>query len=941
MVDTVEYGSGEHEREIDLQEQQIEPEPGAPFKLSTLIRTPDYRLRIFISSTLQELQAERQAAAMAIRRLRLAPVLFELGARPHPPRELYRAYLEQSHVFIGIYWQSYGWISPEMEISGLEDEYHLAGDRPRLIYIKEPAPGREPRLTELLDRIRAGSAVSYKRFRSPEELRELIENDLALLLTERFETVDLVRDDAMTRGATTAVPRVPTLPVPASPIIGREAELATVVALLEREDVRLVTLSGTGGIGKTRLSLAVAAQLERAFEDGVRFVDLSAIRDPASVAPAIAQALSIREGPGQAVLETLSAALRTQRMLLILDNFEHVIGAAPVVGHLLASSRWLKVLVTSRTPLRLAAEHDVPVPPLSLPAVEPKARAGATTLEMLDQSAAVRLFVERSKAVRHDFRLTADNAAAVAEICRRLDGIPLAIELAAARSKILPPQAILSHLGSRLDLLTSGSRDAPARHQTLRAALDWSYDLLASDEQALFSQLGVFVHGFSLEAASAVAGEPPAGVLESAGALAGWARRSLFSNRPVPQQPEGSPAIPLALVDSIQSLVEKSLLSSVPGYAGEPRFAMLETLREYALRCLSDAGDDERVRQRHAWYFVGFSEKAWRYLRGADAAAWFERLAIEHDNIRSALYWAVEREPILALRLATALGEFWDARGLPSLGRHWLESAIAKVEPEESSSADLALLCAVARLETMRLAFRQSEYGPAMRLARSVAEWARRQGEQRVLIEALAGSGMLSVYAGDPMTAIPLLEEGLRLARADGYEMGILDTLQHLGAATLFLAQFAEALVYLEESLARAQSLGAARWIANAYVLIGFAELAQGALARAADVLVEAGRYYWQVNDIVLAIYPLSMLAEIALARGQLDRAGRLLGIVEELLERTGTMIMPVFAERLATTEGTLRSQLGEESFQAARVEGKAMTPDQAIAYALGREGNV
>src|SRR6516164_3949272 len=462
-----------------------------------VIRTPDHRVRVFVSSTLGELAAERQAVRDAVTSVRLVPVMFELGARPHPPRDVYRSYLAQSQVFVGIYWQSYGWVAPGEQVSGLEDEYQLSAGLPRLIYVKGPAPDREPRLAALLDRIRDEGGVSYQHFSDPAGLQQLVEDDLAVLLSERFE---LTRPGQAAAGGG---PGAGALPVPATPLLGREQEAAEIDDLVAREGVRLVTLTGPGGVGKSRLMVEAAQRLGPGFADGVRFVELAAVSGADLVAPAVAAGLGLSTSADRLTAD-LESYLQARRLLLALDNFEQVVGAAPLLSELLAAAPGLVMLVTSRMVLRLSGEHEFPVPPLPVP----PAGAAPDPADLQDY-ASVQLFVERAHAADPGFELTAENAGAVAEICRRLDGLPLAVELAAARVRLLPPQALATRLDQRFSLLTGGARDLPERQRTLRNTLDWSFGLLTAGEQAMLARLGVFAGSFGLPAAEAVGGDAP------------------------------------------------------------------------------------------------------------------------------------------------------------------------------------------------------------------------------------------------------------------------------------------------------------------------------------------------------------------------------------------------------------------------------------------------
>jgi hypothetical protein len=426
-----------------------------------MIRTPDQRVRVFVSSTLRELAAERRAVRDAVTSLRLVPVMFEMGAQPYPPRPVYRAYLAQSQVFVGIYWQSYGSVAPGEEVSGLEDEYRLSAGLPRLIYVKTPAPDREPRLAEMLARIRDEGDVSYQRFSDPAELQQLVGNDLAVLLSDRFEmsrSHEVAADDAPLAGA---------LPAPATPLLGREREAAAVEELVVRQGARLVTLTGPGGVGKSRLAVEAARRLGPGFADGVRFVELASVSSADLVAAAVATGLGLTTTGGKLVTD-LESYLRARRLLLVLDNFEQVVGAAPLLAELLGAAPGVVVLVTSRVVLRLSGEHEFPVPPLPVPPA-----GSSPDPEELQRYASVGLFVQRAHAAAPGFQLTGGNAEAVAEICRRLDGLPLAIELAAARVRLLPPPALLARLDHRVQPADRrGPRSAraaahPAQHPGL------------------------------------------------------------------------------------------------------------------------------------------------------------------------------------------------------------------------------------------------------------------------------------------------------------------------------------------------------------------------------------------------------------------------------------------------------------------------------------------
>ncbi|MFI5340262.1 MAG: tetratricopeptide repeat protein [Candidatus Methylomirabilales bacterium] len=626
------------------------------------------------------------------------------------------------------------------------------------------------------------------------------------------------------------------LPAQPNELIGRDEEVETVRQLLLRERVRAVTLTGAGGTGKTRLALQIASNLTNEFPDGVYFVTLASISDPNLLASSIAVALGIRENAARPVLESVMEALQHKHMLLVLDNFEQIVAAATVVVDLLATCPGLKVLVTSRIVLHLSGEHEYQVPPLKLPEI---GRLPGT--ESLERYSAIALFLERARAVKPGFTLSNENAPAVAGICAHLDGLPLAIELAAARIKLLSPQAMLDRLGSRLDFLKGGARDLPARHQTLRQAIAWSYDLLTEDEKGFFRRLAVFTRGCTLEAVEAVCG--------------------------------ADGGLGMDALDGVATLVDKSLLRQEEGPGEEPRFVMLETIRDYGLESLKAAADWEFARRAHAAYFLALAEQAEAELTGPRQSLWLDRLEREHDNLRAALSWAEEQgETEIVLRLGGALWRFWLVRGHMREGRQRLERLLALPGAEARTSARAKGLHGLGTIVLEISDFAQAR--PF--LDESLSTW-RELGDKKGTAAALNTLGWLASQIGDLATARSLSEEALWRNRELGEKRGIAVALNNLGAVALHQSEYAAAISLYEESLALRREIGDRRGFAYVQVWLAWVHVQRGDYARATSILEGALAVLRELNDKQIISWALAHQGLLAYDLGENDRAQVLL----------------------------------------------------------------
>ena len=758
----------------------------------------------------------------------------------------------------------------------------------------------------LRERLRGHLMVALYRSERQAEALEIYRNSREVLVEElgiepgpelqRLEeailrhdpSLDLSSEPVAASPLKTAAAPTHNLPEPLTSFVGREQEIEEIRALLSR--TRLLTLTGPGGCGKTRLSLRVASEVLPHFPDGVFLVALAALRDPALVLPTIARALGLQERPEEPIAETVRQYLAPKQLLLLLDNFEHLVEAAPVVTRILEAAPGVKALVTSREVVRLSGEHEFVVPPLELPDL-----AHLPPADSLSDFDAVALFLQRAQTADPRFKLREEEASLVAEICVRLDGLPLAIELAAARVRVFGPEALLARLGDSLSLLRGGPRDVPARQQTLRDAIAWSYELLSPSEQSVFRRVGIFLRGCTIDAARAVV-DPDA-------------------------------ALSIDVEDAIVSLVEKNLLRRELAEGGQPRFRMLETIREFARAALTEAEEFPEVARRHAEFFLELAEVAEPHFFAADQVSWLDAIEHDHDNVRSALRWSTETgDAELGMRIGGALWRFWLLRSHLREGRRWLERVLALPGAQEPTPHRVKALTALGGL-----AYWQTDYDAAGIAYRETLDLCRTVGDRAGEAAALYNLGFIVVIGGDPQEAWSIFSSARDIHHELGDEAGSALDDFGLGVVAVHRAQWTKAREVLGPSIRRFREFEERWGLANALILMGRVYREEGDFQAARGAYREALSMCREAGNLAGVAFSLGAMGALRVVEGHIEDGLRLSGAAQGLEEQIGGRA----PEALRAYEDARRladGKLKPDAIARAWAEGRSLSIDDAVA---------
>ncbi len=850
---------------------------------TTPILTPDQRLRVFVSSTLQELAEERTAVKQAIQQIHLTPVMFEMGARPHAPRNLYRQYLAQSQIFVGIYWERYGWVAPEETISGLEDEYNLSGNMPKLIYIKQEEGQREERLTELIHRIQTDDKVSYKTFTTAKELGNLIINDLAVLLTERFNQALNLLPGEEEQKVFDSIPSIP------SPIIGREKNITDVIALLQNKESRLVTLCGPGGIGKTRMAIETANRIKTNFRHGAAFVPLAPVKDQLLVVETICYHLGLKSSGN--LLESLKLYFQEKSFLLVLDNFEQVIAAASMIEELMLAAPGLKILVTSRERLALSFEQTYSVP--TLPDTFP---GGPQTEE--DYPPAMQLFIQRAKTIQPFFLVNAQNREIIYKICRRLEGLPLAIELAAGQINLFSPAMLLEKLEDSLDVLQATFRDIPTRQKTMRNTIEWSFELLSPQEQNLLLHMSVFNSGCRLDAIEFLMG------------LEGHELYYLLG----------------ALID--KSLVIKQ------DEGNYMRFQMLEYIREFAVDKLKASGEYDACKEKQADFYHDCLQRIKLQQNKVDHIDILNCLEHEHNNLRQVMDHLLEKKELKKLtELAWTLWLFWWVNAHTKEGYTWMQKVWHAYHEGNVTFDDYTFSLLATNVGTMAFLQRDLEtFNVALVKNYNLI---RQQPDDELVATASLIVGVVKTIIHEHDDAEIILQISLERYKRIGLTSGISFALSALGRNAIYDGKKLEmARKYYEESMLMAKQDENA--ISEIICLAGFALCeVMAKSSEAKKYLRESIRMSQQIHFYEALAWSIEIWALVSINEGNLVHAVTLMGAVDHLRETTQLPVWDDLHAIILDANQQLHHLLGNEVFDQAWNRGVEMSLDRMLEYAM------